>query len=676
VASWFATERAWERFRKATKGRLRAEMLVPLLDDATRTAWLAHTAPRPEGVVEDPVLAARRAATVRVGESLAAVVAGRPDALSSADVVKLRGPRLVGEVVSRDPKFVWEEFRPRPGDSGDDAMFGRGVEEGRVPGRLWGNRPGDAWYVLEAIARWREKAPDAPYVPLESTSKGDETTKTLLAVRTAEALGDVPLALTLDEAFFADLGKRERLFRRLRLLVKGGRKDDANALLVREVRSRQAKGDESSYLAWQGVAKDLGLATPLEALDPASPLSPALLAYLYDAEGPERAAAFRTRDVSEFRMALAQRWIGAGAALSKEKTVRYLDELWVERVAAYPAASARKLGPVWVAAQPYLEGVDVRLRRDALAAVRSLPATDALRALVEKTQDSREETRTFLMGAELAASRDDAALAILDQLLASTNAPSQALRYDETSPTPAPDAAGAEGEGGEEAGVAPVAREAAAPAPKLTAWLRIFRKSKRPDAIAKAEARLAERLKRDLDGGAAGFDVWSLALELSTSREALDRVLLDLERSWVRGEWPREGDREALVSLLVPRDAAAASRWFDRLDPSSSFAATASRTALLVKRKETAAARHEWVEARRRLAFTRDEDEKAFDAWRRLPAPAGEGTAKAGKKPLTAGSDAAPAVWKTAATFWARKGADLDAWGDTLTTHLAAHPYD
>lgn len=674
VVSWFRTPGPYLRFEAALGNRQDIKPLVDLLDDSTRASWLAFTAERKTAAAVrlDPVEIRRREAVTRVSSALSALVEGRPETVRSPDVVRLRGPRSVGEVLTPDPRWTWPEFAPRPaGESAEEAMAGRGADTGRLPGRLWGARPGDAWYVLEAISRWRERAPDAPWVPLESPHRGGETEKTLLAVRTAEGLGDLPLALSLDEEYFADLSRRDRLTRRLRLLVKAdpatGHRT-ADDLLGREIRARQAKADLETWMAWQGLAGELSLKSPLEQLDASRPVSPPLLAYLWDA-APETAARFSPTDAAEFRLALATRWTAEGEALSREKTIRFLDDLWAVGSGAYPDRAARKLGPFWPAARDVLVPLDVRLRPQALAAVRSLPDPKPLREFAEKTLDRREVMELLLLRAELASGDDAAALARLDRTLSPTG-PAVPLTWSPSGPArtvPAFSPAPEEGAEEIEAYAPPAPAPArAAEASRLVTWLRIFRDSRKAQAVPQAEEKLRVKVRKELDLGPAPVATWLLALELATSREALDAVLADLEKSWIRGEWSASTEDVALLTgALAPLDPPAATRWFARIDEPRTYAEARRRASLLAATKQNDAARAEWVAARARLAWSRTEERDAFDAWRRIPATPG-----------ASAKSAAPASWETAASFWLKKGPEFDTWGSTLAAHLSRHPYD
>ncbi|MBL8112520.1 MAG: hypothetical protein JNK60_06520, partial [Acidobacteria bacterium] len=276
VSSWLANVNLWNRVRTVTQ-TWEGAGLLPLADEPSRQAFLARSTP---AAALDEVLVARRKVEARVSTALVALVKGEPGALQNDDIVRLRGPRSVGEVLGTDAKFTWPELAPRARETGDDAVFGTGVDEGRLPGRLWGSRPGDSWYVLETLARYREKEPTSPYVPLEVPGRGAESERTLLAGRTAEALGDGALALTLDETYFADLTKRERLSRRLRLLVKNGRKADADALFAKEILARQKTADADAFLSYRVLSKEHGLADPLTLLDTNAVVSPQLKAFL------------------------------------------------------------------------------------------------------------------------------------------------------------------------------------------------------------------------------------------------------------------------------------------------------------------------------------------------------------------------------------------------------------
>jgi hypothetical protein len=650
VDGWFQTTGAWRRFLSATGSAWDVKPLVPLLSPETRrTYFLRGAPPPPRGVAESPQHLARNAAVNRVADGLGALVTGAPGAAGNADVVRLRGPRSVGDVFSVNPAFAWTELAPIRGDRGDDLVTGSGADAGRAPARLWGLRPSAPWFVLESLARLRERAPDTPFVPLEAASRGGESARALVAVRSAEALSDLPLALALDEAWFTELSQADRLARRLRLLVatggEGG-KETANALLRSEVRSRQAKASEALFRAWDRNAAPLGLAAPLAHLDPKKPVAPGLLAFLCDREGPAAVAALLPTDEAEYRGALSARWGGRLDTLSPEKLDLYLRDVWARDAGSFPVAVAARR-PELRDAAPLLARLDPALRAEGLAAVRALPDTTRLADVARRAGDLGADLDLLFLRADVARGDDAAALERLGALLERPGGLVSPLALAE------PDLASPAEEGDAPA----PAREEGSPV--LRAF-RIVREAKRPSLVEKATVLLLPPVERRIAAAAAAADVWELAFELklATERPAL---LAELERSWARGEWH---DREAIASIvavLARKDRATGLRWFARLPEPGFFAEARERAVLLVALKDVEGARGEWVAARARMGLTEDQEVAAFDAWRRLGGESAAG---------------APTWWTTARGFWQKKGAAYASWGGELVKHLAAHPYD
>lgn len=646
AAGWLGSTAAWTRFRNATGGRWDVRPLLSLLSEAERNAFLERSA----AAAADPSLAPRIAAQTRAATALAALVAGKPDALVNPDLIRLRGPRSVGDVLGKDPRFTWSEL-PALGESGDDAVAGGGVDAGRLPGRLWGVRPGTPWYVLETLARWREKDVTAALVPSESTARGDETARTLAAVRTAQGLGDATLALALDERYAADLGKRERLGRRLRLLVETGGVEKADALFTAEIRKLQATAGEEAFQAWSAVATELKLAAPQTRVDPGSPLSPMVAVLLIERLGPESGSRFKPTDVSQLRSILASRWAG-DPSLSPDRTTYLLEQLWAEGVSAYPVAADR-LGPWWPRAKEFLVGLPESSRREGLNAVRALPDATRL-AAIAAGGDRREATEVLLLRAELANGKDAEALTRLAGLLAARDG-KRTLRFT----PPARVATEEPAEGEEPAPAAPPADTA--DASSIGGWLRVFRETRRAEVVGKAEALLKPRVARDLAQPFVPLASWLLALDLATAPDETRRVVDELERSWARGDWAFDPDKVQLIRALARKDPAAAARWTERLEEATTPEAVESRVAMLVARKLHDEARREWTLAAGRLGLSKADQLRAFDGWRRVPGAPGVD---------------APAAWRLAAEFWRRKGSELPAWGTTLAAHLRKHPYD
>ncbi|MBK9372963.1 MAG: hypothetical protein IPN03_04365 [Holophagales bacterium] len=651
VDGWFRTTGAWKRFLAASDSSWSVKPLVPLLSTATRRAYFLRGAPAPPpGVPESPQRLARHAAVDRVADALEALVANAAGASASPDVARLRGPRSVDEVLGAGPRFTWAELASLPGDRGDDLVTGSGVDAGRAPARLWGLRPSAPWFVLESLSRLRERSADTPGVPLEAAARGGESARALAAGRSAEALGDLPLALALDEAWFSDLSQADRLARRLRLLVATGGesgKERANVLLGAEVRARQAKSSESLLRAWERSAEPLGLAPPVSHLDPAQPVAAGLLAFLCDREGPAAVAALKPTDEAEYRGALGARWGSRIESLPADRLDFYLREVWAHDAGAFPLAAASRLPGFVRHAAPVLARLDAPLRADGLAAARALPDATRLADVARRAGDLGPELDLLHLRADVARADDAAALTRLDRIVELPGGLVAPLTLAE------PDLSSSLE--GTEAPVAP--REGGSPV--LRAF-RIVRDAKRPDLLAKATALLLPRVETRLAAAAAPPDVWELAFEL---KPPVDRPLLlaELERSWARGEWYGRDQIAALVAVLARKERAAGLKWFARIPEPVYFAEARERATLLVALKDVDGARGEWVAARARMALTQDQELSAFDAWRRLG-----GDSVAG----------APAWWTTARPFWHRKGSDFASWGGDLAKHLALHPYD
>lgn len=649
VETWFSTYGAHQRFLAATGRSFGEKALLPLLTDGARRTWFARggppTGPGPEAA---SARTARNAAVDRAADALWQLVSGVPDAAADAEVARLRGPRTVGELLGKDPRFVWRELAPIQGDRGDDLVTGSGVDAGRVPARIWGTTPASPWFVLESLARLRERDAGAPLVPLESASRGDEAVRASAAVRTAQALGDLPFALSLDETWFTDLSRAERLDRRLRLLVAAGGaagKPRADALLREEVRARQAKASEPLFRAWERSAAALGLIPPLANLDPSVPVDSGLLALLCDREGPAAVASLRPADVAEYRGSLGGRWSGRVASLSPDRLDHFLREVWANDGAPFPLRAASRLDEPLRTAAPLLARLDAPYRAEGLAALRAWPETRRLESLAKKAGLLGPDLDLLLLDADLRRGDDASAITRLPTLLESPSAF-----------VPAPWQDGPDFDSLLHFDDAPPRTETASPL--LRAFRRI-RDSGRADVLRQATALLSPRLDERLAAAAAPASVWELAFELTPASGRASR-LEELERSWARGEWSNRSELVSVVALLAGVDRPTAIRWFRRLPDPAYFSEVRDRSDLLVALHDANGARGEWVAARARLALTEEQELAAFDAWRTLGG----------------GAASAPAWWTTARAFWERDPAALSTWGGDLARHLVDHPYD
>lgn len=662
LSRWFKTKETYQRLAQAVGSRWDLTSLLKLTDEETVTAWLLHAAPGRKSL--DPVDEKRWRVEVDTARALASLIEGKAGALQSPEIARLRGPRTVGDVMTTDPKWVWPDFQPRPTDHADEAIYGAGVDRGRTPGRLWGGRPGDAWYVLESLARYREKDPKAPYVPLEAAARGNEADRTLLGVRTSEGLQNLSLALALDEAYFADLSRADRLERRMRLLIANGGEGKAKAeeLLKKEVVRLQGTASETLFRQWEGASARLSLSAPGDFLDPAKPVSAPLLAYLLDVSDLKKYSNLKPANHADLKTALANRWYGAQSLMSREELDYYLRELWATGSGTFPARAVKNIQKMWPEAIEYLSGVPALHRQAALSAVKSLPDPKPVASVVDQSGDRRETAQLLLFRAELASSQVEAAMARARLMTGDTEAAALTLAPAVLSS----EASEEHAEAGEEGGGEPADSETESASSRLRRLLTIARAVKNPAGIQETEAYLRDLVKKRLENRVlASGDAWILAVDLATPA-TIRSTSEALERAWIRGEYFSFADKAGLVGALFPKDPAAARTWFTRMERASDLATMRKRSELLVTLGRPEDAAREWIETRTTLRQSPQIDLQSFDAWRRLPA------AKAGTS-----APAAPDAWQKAAAFWKKPAAELDpAWGESFAAHLAKSPYD
>jgi hypothetical protein len=661
ISGWFRTKESYSRLAQAAVRVWDFSELLKLLDEEALGTWLLHNGPGKR--ILDPVDQRRWQTEVETGKALSALLDGQAGALQAPGIVRLRGPRSVGDLLGSDPKWTWPEFEPRPSDQGDQAIFGAGAEKGRTPGQLWGGRPGDAWYVLEAVARYREKDPKAPYVPLEAAPRGNEADRTLLGVRTAEGLLNLPLALSLDETYSADLAKADRLDRRARLLIASGADGKARAedLLRKEVVKQQGTASETIFRQWEGISSRLGLTAPGDLLDAAKPVSSPLLAYLLDVSDLKRFTNLRPANAADLKTALANRWYGSQNALSKEELDYYLTELWTAGSASFPARGIARIEKMWPEAIEFLAGVGSPYRAAALAAVKTLPDPKPVSAVIDQSGDRREAAQFLLFRAELASGAVDQAITRAKRITGDSEAAASLTLTPAVLSTSSME----EEEVGGEEGSSRSSPAAPAVSSRLRNLLRVARAAKNPAGLAETERYLRELVKKRLEAGNQAADEWILAVELAPAAEVRLTVSA-LERAWIRGDYFSFGDETGIAKALVPKDENAARAWLARMEAPTDIQTARQRSDLHVLLKRPEDAHREWIEARAYLKLSRQEETQAFDAWRRLPAP------KAGVT-----IPASPDAWQKAATFWRKPAADLDpGWGESFAAHLHKYPYD
>lgn len=661
--------RKWDRFWVLAARGWDAPTLVGLATPEARTAWFRFWE---SAAPTDPVLLARRAATERVTAAVARLLKNEPKAVEDPLIVKLRGPRTVGDVLAKDARWTWPEFIPRRtpageiAERGDDRVVGQGADEGRLPGALWGDRPGEAWYVLEALARYRAGDRSAPYLPFAVPQRGAETSRTLLALRLAQGLKDLPLALELEAEHPGPEADRAWLEGRVNLFVAAGQKEKAAAALRGFVRQAQARLTEDEFRWLAARAEDWGLASPLELLDASKPVGPAFLAYLRDRR-PEAANRFTTADAVGFRAALAARWRSREAQLSAEQVRFWLRELWTADSAPLPRRGLAKLGPAYRHAADWLQRQPGAERAGALDALdEALNPGDAkprIFAMLGAGAPSDDVNRLLALRLRLARNETAAALAQVDELLAELRQ-GPALAYAAREAPPVSEGSGEEGEGMPMEEPAPRAVEDwTAPDPlvdRLQAWRRPFLDARQTAAV---DERFRKLLRERREEGPVSTAAWNLAFALQPAVEtaALDR---ELDAAWFRGE-VQPDQLGAMMDALAGALQAEASRWTARWPRQYTFGQAKARADVLAKLKKPAEACRLLADARRRTPWSEREEVLAFEQWRRLGAASGgEGTPA---------SERAPAAWTSAhAALSAKADASLGA----FTARLKAVPTD
>jgi len=662
----FSTRREWDRLWVLAARGWPVSTLAEALSADARTAWFRFWQRPPSAA--DPVREAREKTLEAVALAVGRLVAGADGAAADPLIDKLRGPRTIDDVLGADPRWVWTEFTPRLGpkgenvEVGEERVFGQRADLGRVPGALWGDRPGEAWYVLEALSRYRVRDTQAPRVPVEVPERAGQSQRAFVAIRMAEALGDAPLALELEEAFPGRAQDLAWLEMRLRLFAGSGQRDKAEMLLREVVRKDQASLTEARFRALSGLAQDFGLAAPLDSLDPVTPLSPGFLAYLFDRRGASTAARFTTKDEVGFRAALASRWGPRVRSLSADQVRYALRHLWTEGAMPLPRAGLRRLGGLWPHAADWLEQQRAADRALALAALDALPEMAAFEELAAR-QAADDVVRRLRLRVLLARGEDARALALVDELLGelSSGAP---LAYEPPAPA-APEEEAIEESEGEEAVEEPV-EPPTTPVPadplvvRLETWLAPFRDVGRAAAV---EDRFRALLAARRAEGPVSIGAWRLALELTPSPADRAALLGEVEHAWIRGDWSPEG-LGPLVEVLARLAPEEAPRWLRRWPAVFEFAPVSRRARVHEVLRDAQATMAVLADGRRRGLWSAADEVRGFDAWRRA-------ALSASAPPAPAAS--APTAWAAALPFWKGKPDRIAA---PLGRHLEAHPYD
>jgi hypothetical protein len=628
LAAVFSQRRSWNRLWTMGAKRWDVAPLVALLPDAARGAWFRFWQAA-------PATPRQADADTRVSLALGRLVRGEPDAASDPLVVRLRGPRTVGESLDKGGQWRWPEFGSTP------ELW---------PTRLWGDQAGDAWFALETLARLRTGEADAALVPLEVPQRGREAERAALATRLALQAGDNDLALALLATRPA--ADASSLAMRLRLLASLGRTAEAGTLLAQAARREQPTLNEDRLRSLEALAADLKLQAPLESLDPGTALPPALLAYLHDSRGATLAERFRTDDPVGFRAALARRYEGRDASLDARQVRFVLGELWARGAGELPRAGLDKLGGLWPHAASWLARQAPADRSEALAAVAALPGVAALEELSRRRGLEQDDvTRLLLVRSALARNDEAGATGLF-------NARLTALGQAEPLTFGAVEVAAEDEEmweEGEDWDAASDALEVDALTALLEAWRQPFVDAHRAALV---DRTLQAFLCGRRDDGPVPLSQWRLALRIVRTADERQALGAALEHAWLRGDWSPAA-LQGLVEMLAEQAPELAPRWLMRWPSSTAFDQTLARARILARLDDAPGAARLLASTRPRVLWSASDEVRGFDAWRRLvedPTP-----------PDT------PAAWAQARPFWQGPAADA---ANALEIHLRAHPLD
>ncbi len=653
----------WDRFWVLGARRWSPEPLLAAVPVETRMTWYRFWEPALRA--QDPVLLTRYRVVEQVTAALARLIQNAPGAAADPIITRLRGPRTVGEVLGQDARWIWPEFAARRDargelkEEGDDRVEGSGVDKGRVPGALWGDRPGEAWYVLEALARHRAGDPTAAYLPLDAPVRGGETPRALLALRLARAGKNLPLALEILDQRSGGAHDRAWLEGKVTLLVAAGRREQAVEALGDYTARAQAKLTEGEFRALSALAEDAGLPPVLDLLRADQPVGPAFLAYLRDLR-PAEAGRFHTADPSGFRAALAVRWREREGQLGADQIRAWLKELWAEDSAGLPRRGLTKLGGPWPHAAAWLERLPASERLGALRDLEEAlrPGGSGTALFARLAQGGSDDVAPLLaLRVRLARGESASAMALADAFLNSLDR-TESLAWEVPSRI-----SGGE-EGSEEESYQPAGPQQASDplVTRLRAWLAPFREAK---AAAPFEAKVRTLLRTRRQEAAPSLAAWQLAFELTPASE-LGGLGGELEEAWFRGE-VSAGELAPLTQTLATCLPAEAPRWLARWPRSATYGVSAQRAAVWMALKRPLDAARTLFEDRRRAAWEVREEVQAFDGWRRMGAPSAPDA-----KPPQAWSEALPAWTGTPEGVMGPLGARLKAHALDLLSARAA----
>jgi hypothetical protein len=668
LSSVFENRRLWDRLWAIGARGWETSYLLSELRPASRVTWLSFWE-RPvvnSANLEDPVLVFRRNVINETSLSLGDLLGSGDAELTTQQAAfaqRLLGPAPLGEILGADPKYTWAMFKPRMNitgeiiEQGDDRVAGRGVDALRFPGALWGERPGLAWFALQAYARYRAKDASALDVAAEWPESGGETERALLTARLALALKGPAEALARVERMGLRTNDAELFRFRLRLLVEAGRKAEAITALKQKLVAEQKKLTEDGLRAYAAMAEDLDLGAPLTLLDPAIPIPPALLASVYDTQGSQTGQRFKTDDTIGFRAALSMRWSEKAATLEATELRVWLSELWATESTGLPLQGLSKLGEFWPVAASWAASVPANDRQKAIAAIDALPATTLIDALPETVGDAW--ARRFLMiRVRLARGEDDLAVSLFRSALASLQTP-ESLVFHPISVS-APEAAESEAEGEVAAARTGYGEDETTEAREPNPRVKTLKALRAPFVAARkgslVQADVVDWLDQQIEDQPGSLDYWGPRLEVTTPAER-PAIVERLSRAYRRGDIATQRHGE-IVALLVRDARELAAPWIQKTASTwDSFSAVEKHASWLADVGQKREAALYLAEARGKALFERAEEIRAFDRWRSWIDAGGSG----------------PETWKQALRFWRE---NPEAIGAPLQAHLMDHTVD
>ncbi|MDR0498229.1 MAG: tetratricopeptide repeat protein, partial [Holophagales bacterium] len=627
-------ELLWERFQSlvSLNQRQQAEVLFDLVTPEARAAF-SHFGENALMNTGEQYQAGQKLKD-RTALAIGRLIFDRPGSADDPIIAKLRGPQTVGEFLSTDVRWIWPEFTPYQGASGD-IDSNRGVDIGRFPAALWSQSPSEPWYVLETLARYRKGDRAAPLLPLESRV-GSEAERLRLSVNIARSMGDTGMALELDARRPISVSNSEsdarRAQTRIQLLNADGKHEEAIELWKAYIISRQKVINSLELADLTQFAHRNNLPNALGLIDASQSLHPEFMATLVNSD-VSAFKSYKTPDAAAFRYALSRRWIQDETNLSAAQTRFWLRELWATDSIGLPYSGLSKLGGLWPHACQWLLQQPVPKRLEALNVLEAGGTT-----LIKLLQKDHQNDAVQMLTARVWLTMGDQAsgLALLDKWIAEN-------RHGDFA-----QASATKRHSQDEYDTPQYYQYDSPLVDRVRYWSETLNVGR---VHSEATSRLFGMLKSQCENGHVSGDVWALAFELCAP-ESKNTLLDSLDRAWFMGYLDSE-NMGSLVETLAKHAPKKAPQWLNRWPLNGSFQRAKQRANAFVALKQPKEAAKVYIAARQFVSWSMDDDLSAFNEWRRLDV----------------GSQG-PELWQSAFKIW--KGNSKN----TLTAQLKDHPLD